>query len=148
MSGGGVYVYWALKPGARFNIPILSRHCAYVGETTSFRHRHEQHTRGDTVRSTPQKPWADLDPRCVLRIPLPAWKPLLRSVETVLIVCTWPVYNHRKNLWNPRRIPLHEALRQRQVRDRGGHPLNIRTAHVFVALALLVAAVALVGARW
>lgn len=144
---GGVYLYRTRKPGARFNWPILSRHFGYAGETTSFRHRHEQHTRGDTARSTPEKPWADLDPRCVLRIPLPPWKWLLRSVETVLIVCTWPVYNHQKNGWNPRRVPLHEALRQRQVRDRGGHPVNIRTAHVFVVL-LFLAAVALVGARW
>lgn len=136
---GGAYLYRGRKPGARFNIPFLSRHFIYAGETTSFRHRHEQHTRGDTVRTTPQKPWADLDPRCVLRIPLPPWKWLLRSVETVLIVLTWPVYNVQKNRWNPRRIPLSTAQRQRYLRDRGRHPLNVRPIHLFVLLMLALA---------
>ena len=39
---GGVYVYRTRKPAARFHVPLLSFHFAYVGETTSFRHRHQQ----------------------------------------------------------------------------------------------------------
>lgn len=138
---GGVYVYRGRKPFSWFNIPFLSRHFIYVGETVSFKLRHEQHTRGDTVRTTPQQPWADLDPRCVLRIPLPPWKWLLRSVETVLIVLTWPVYNHKKNLWNPRRIPLSTAQHQRYLRDRGRHPLNVRPIHLFALFMLALAMV-------
>jgi len=140
MFRGGVYLYRARKPGARYNIPILSRHFAYAGETNSFHHRHLQHTVGGGTYNAVAKPWADLDPVCVLRIPLPDWKWLRLSVETVLIVLTWPVYNHKKNLWNPRRIPLSVAHRQRMARDRGRHPVNLRPVHLFVLLVSLVAA--------
>jgi hypothetical protein len=137
---GGVYVYRGRKPGARFNIPIISRHFIYVGETTSFGHRHVEHVQGGGKYGAVAKPWADLDPRVVMRIPLPPWKWLLRSVETVLIGLTWPVYNHRKNQWNPRRIPLSVAHRQRLARDRGRHPFNVRPVHLFVFFVLLIAA--------
>jgi hypothetical protein len=112
MNRGGVYVYRTRKPAALFRIPLLSYHFAYVGETTSFFHRHLQHM--------DHQPWTDLEPRVVLRVPLPRWKWLLRSVETVLILALAPVYNHKKNLWNPRRIPLDSARLMRLARD--GNP--------------------------
>lgn len=120
MNGGGVYVYRCRKPGAIFGWPLIGRHFAYVGETTSFRHRHLQHTVGGGRYGHQAQPWADLDPVCVLRIPLPPWKWLLHAVETLFILILWPVYNHKKNLWNPRRIPMgvaramHAARTQRR----------------------------------
>lgn len=131
MSGGGVYVYRARKPAARYRIPLLSWHFAYVGETTSFFHRHLQHME--------QRPWADRSPYVAFRIPLPRWKWLLHTVETLVIVTVWPVYNHRKNLWNPRRITLTDQRRQRALRDRSGWCLNWSWGHSVVALALVVA---------
>lgn len=123
-----MYAYRTRKPCARFRIPFLSFHWGYVGETVSFWHRHRQH--GEN------QPWADLDPRCRIRIPLPPWKWLLRSVETLLIVALWPVYNHQKNRWNPRRIPLATALRQRRTRDRGGFRVNLTWAMLLPVLVL------------
>lgn len=122
------------------------RHFAYVGETTSFRDRHGQHMgnvgTGAKFESR-AKPWADLDPVCVLRIPLPRWKWLLRSVETLLIALLWPVYNHKKNLWNPRRIPLTSQRRQRFARDRRsfGVSWNFRAAHVLSVIYWIVVGV-------
>lgn len=129
---GGAYAYRTRKPGARYNLPILSRHFAYVGQTSSFWHRHRQHSEG--------KPWADLDPACY-RIPLPDWKWLRLVVEQLLIWALWPVYNVQGNRWNPRRITPIEARRQRMVRNRGRHPLNLTAAHgiVWGVLAALVA---------
>ena len=113
----GVYAYRTRKPMAILGLPFLGRHWAYVGETLNLELRHIQHTVGGGRYGTTAQPWADLDPRRVLRIPLPPWKWLLRSVETLLILLLWPVYNHSKNLWNPRRIPLQVAKAMRAVRD-------------------------------
>lgn len=128
---GGVYVYRARKPGARLRIPLLSWHFAYVGETNSFHHRHLQHTQGGGTYNTVPKPWADRDPYVVLRIPLPNWRWLRRSVETLLIALTWPAYNVSKNRWNPRRITPSAALAHRAQRDVGHRPLNVTLWHVF-----------------
>jgi hypothetical protein len=138
--GGGVYAYRTRKPGARFRIPFLSFHWGYVGETKSFARRHAQHIEGGGSFQSIAKPWSDLDPRCVIRIPLPPWKWLLHSVETVLITCTWPVYNHAKNQWNPRRIPLRAQVRQRALRNRLGWSPNVRPAHLLILATLAVVA--------
>jgi hypothetical protein len=127
---GGVYVYRARKPAARLRIPVLSYHFVYVGETTSFYHRHRQHTE--------QRPWADLEPRVVARIPLPSWKWLLHLVEALVILAVWPVYNHRKNLWNPRRVSLPMQAMQRRHRDRFGRTLNFTWAHAALLLAAMM----------
>lgn len=129
-ASGGVYVYRTRKPGAVFGWPIVGRHFAYVGETTSFHHRHLQHTVGGGRYGHQAQPWADLDPVCVLRVPLPRWKWLLHLVETLFILLLWPVYNDRKNHWNPRRIPLQVAKAMRAVRD--GH----RRGHTFFRVVL------------
>ncbi len=129
MSRGGVYVYRARKPNARLRIPLLSWHFAYVGETNSFHHRHLQHTRGGGTYRVVSKPWADRSPYVWLRIPLPDWKWLRLTVETLVILLVWPVYNHRKNLWNPRRIRLPMQHFQRRMRDRSGWCFNWTLAH-------------------
>jgi hypothetical protein len=146
---GGVYVYRCRKPTAIFRIPLLSFHFAYVGETTSFRHRHLQHTVGGGRYGHTAQPWADLEPRCVLRIPLPPWKWLLHAVETLLILLLWPVYNHSKNLWNPRRIPLQVAKAMRAVRDgRRKGLLFFRVVHAVKSGLLLVTFSLLAYAAW
>lgn len=127
---GGVYVYRARKPAARLRIPLLSYHFAYVGETTSFWHRHRQHTA--------ERPWADLEPRVVVRIPLPPWKWLLLSVETLVILLVWPAYNVKKNRWNPRRVPLAVQHRQRMRRDRGNIRINLRWSTALLWLPTLI----------
>lgn len=138
---GGVYVFRTRKPGAILGLPFLGRHFAYVGETTSFHHRIMQHVAGGGRFNAEQKHWADLDPKVALRIPLPPWKWLLRTVETLVILLVWPVYNHRKNLWNPRRVSLSMAAMQRRTRDRHDVAfrvfLAIRWYHLVAACALL-----------
>jgi hypothetical protein len=105
----------------------------YVGETVSFYHRARQHMGtsnyavGASKRSTvavkvPAQPWSDLNPVCRQIIKLPwwlCWKWVLRPLETLVMLCTWPVYNDAKNRWNPRRIPKSLARVQRSHRDAG-----------------------------
>jgi hypothetical protein len=102
---------------------FTGRHFAYVGETVSFKDRHREHIIGGGRWAKKCQPWSDLDPRCVLRLPLPPWKWLLHAIETFGILVCAPVYNDRKNKWNPRRIPLRSARRQRVKRD--GRKLKI-----------------------
>ena len=137
---GGVYVYRARKPGARFRIPLLSWHFGYVGETNSFYHRHQQHVYGLGAYGAPAKPWADRDPYVAFKIHLPDIVWLRRSVETLVIFAVWPVYNVQKNRWNPRRITPAVARQQRMARDRGRHPINIGSG--WLAVIILAAAVA------
>lgn len=136
----GVYVIRCRKPGARLALPFLSYHFAYVGESTSVERRLAQHLQGGGRYQVTAKPWSDLSPRCVMVVKLPRWKWLLKSIETILILITWPVYNHKKNQWNPRRISLSTQHRQRIVRDRtNGRSFNVTLAHlVFLAIVLLI----------
>lgn len=122
---------------------LSGRHFAYVGETFSFKDRHGEHIDGGGRYGKAAQPWADLSPRVAFRIPLPRWKPLLRAVETLLIMVLAPAYNHAKNGWNPRRIPLSAAKRQRAFRDRTrlGLSPNARPAHGATVALLVVAAV-------
>ena len=136
---------WASGGPWFFGLALLlcsGRHFAYVGETVSFRDRHGEHTRGGGRWARKAQPWADLDPRCVFRLPMPKWKWLLRSTETMLIFLLAPVYNHKKNLWNPRRITLNSARRQRRRRDKRENRwnFNLRPAHLVVIAALLITA--------
>ncbi len=139
MSRGGIYVYRCRKPGAFLGWPIIGRHTAYVGGTTSFYHRHGQHME--------QQPWSDLAPRCY-RIPLPTWKPLLHAAETLAILLLWPVYNHSKNLWNPRRIDLKTAKAMRYSRDRRIGGLIFRLWLGVRTLAFLGFAATIAYAAW
>jgi hypothetical protein len=154
--GAGVYIWRADKPGSvtagllrragiKIRIPFLMTHFAYVGETKSLRHRERQHRgnegTGDAFEQR-GKPWIDLNARIVFFLPLPRWKWLLRTVETLFILLTWPVYNHAKNLWNPRRIPLNVQHRQRRARNGRSLPVsvNFRPYHTIIILALIVGA--------
>lgn len=119
---------------------ITGRHFAYVGETVSFRDRHGEHVNGGGRWGRKAQPWSDLDAVCVLRIPMPKWKWMLRGVETTLIFLLAPVYNDRKNKWNPRRISLASSRQMRRRRDRRSVKLNVptpRLAH-FVVIAVLI----------
>jgi hypothetical protein len=141
---GGVYVYRMRKPGARFRIPLLSWHTGYVGETSSFYHRHQQHVYGLGKYATQPQPWSDREPYVWFRIPLPNWRWLRRSVETLFILLLWPVYNVQKNRWNPRRITPPVARQQRLARDAGRHPINIGSGW----LAIIIAICAVVAWYW
>lgn len=146
---GGVYGYRTRKPGAWWGLPFIGRHWAYIGETTSFYHRGKQHIEGGGTYQAVRKNWSDLDPKCYC-LPLPSWKWLLRSVETLAIVLTWPVYNIQKNRWNPRRIPPWQAAAQRAARDAEGwrgHMLRPLTA-IGARHALLLIPLMTITAFW
>jgi hypothetical protein len=114
----------------------------YVGETVSHHLRKRQHlgaSRFDPATGVAVKagfvkvlgqPWADLNP-VWHKINLPwwlCWKWVLRPLETMVILCTWPVYNDAKNHWNPRRIPKSIAKAQRATREAGGLTYTARAA--------------------
>jgi hypothetical protein len=119
-------------------VMLHGRHFAYVGETVDFARRHVQHTIGGGQYRSKQKPWADLEPTRYW-IPLPGWKWLLRTVETLVTYLTWPVYNDAKNRWNPRRRTWGQAIRQRKARDRRRLKLSFSPSPVHtMALVILV----------
>lgn len=152
-----LYVYRTDKPEAVFALPLIGRHFAYAGETWNEKARHLEHLEGSRVEDGGRydcepKSWSDLNPVRYL-IPLPWWcafKPVLRTLETLLMLVTWPVYNDRKNRWNPRRISIAQARRQRELRDLGV-PRALTAAPspaLVVGVALvLFAAVGFVAAR-
>lgn len=73
-----------------------------------------------TVGGCTAKPWTDLRPRRHTVIRLPWWlgfKWVLRPLETLVILALAPRYNHAKNQWNPRRVPLSTQAAQRFERD-------------------------------
>jgi hypothetical protein len=120
---------WWLGLGAWVLSP---RHFAYVGESSRVRSRKLDHLKGSVKFNQPPKPWVDLRPSHYF-IPVPGFKPVLLAIETAGILLLWPVYNHQKNLWNPRRIPLKTALRQRGSRDFTGFwSFNFRPAHALL----------------
>jgi hypothetical protein len=139
-NGAGAYVVRCRRPGfiGRLNIPIISRHTGYVGESMHVRAREMQHRNGSKKYGAMPQPWSDLDPKWYA-VPLPPVRAITLAVEAFLIFLLWPVYNHKKNLWNPRRIPLSSAKRQRAQRDLIGWSFNLRPIHiaVWVALAIL-----------
>lgn len=121
----------------------------YVGETVSFVLRSKQHLgismNQVTLTRNIGQPWSDLHPVMYRVISLPwwlCWKWVLRPLETLVMLVTWPVYNHAKNGWNPRRIPLHAAKVQRARRDQGLGLRPVIEAHVlrrlFIALMVTV----------
>jgi hypothetical protein len=131
----------------------------YVGETVSYHFRSRQHLgvshytgrtgrRLTTPVKVPSQPWSDLNPKMYKIIPLPwwlCWKWVLRPLETLVIWCTWPVYNDAKNRWNPRRIAKAHARNMRIRRDQGrglDQVVQVWIAHLLrralVGLTLLV----------
>lgn len=131
----------------------------YVGETVSFYFRSRQHMgmshysemgkgRLSTPVKVPAQPWSDLNPKMYKVIKLPwwlCWKWVLRPLETLVILCTWPVYNDAKNHWNPRRITKSLARAHRASRDMGtaSQVVRVWAAHllrrVLTGLVVLVA---------
>lgn len=137
-NGAGVYIFRTRRPGLFGRVPVVGRHFAYVGESGHVRFRRSVHLKGSVKYNSFPKPWTDLKPSWYF-IPLPFFpKVALRAVETLLIALLWPVYNHQKNLWNPRRIPLTAAKRQRGSRDVCGWSFNFRFAHLFLWIAVTV----------
>ena len=125
--------WWVSLIGLLFN----SRQFAYVGETVVLEQRRSEHLLGGGRWGKDQQPWADLKPT-FYSIPLPARKPLLRLVEWLMIQLVRPVYNHKHNLWNPRRIPLTTAKRQRARRDAWGWSFNMRPTHLAIILIIVI----------
>jgi hypothetical protein len=114
---GGVYL-WRTRKHAK----PWRRENGYVGESVSFKARKDDHL-GKGRYGHVAKDWTDLDPVMHRVIPLPwwlCWKWVLRPLETLVIVLTWPRYNDAKNRWNPRRVPLSVQKRQRAARDAAG----------------------------
>lgn len=122
----------------------------YVGETVSYYFRgKDQMGQG---RKGQEAPWSDLNPKRYQVIPLPwwlCWKWVLRPLETLVILCTWPVYNDAKNRWNPRRIPKDLAAAQREAREYGrgvAYTTRVTLAHgARIALQVAGAATVLIG---
>jgi hypothetical protein len=160
---GGVYL-WRVD----HHLNRARRVNGYVGETVSFFLRSRQHmgesrfdpVTGAVVKSrkpglatvkVPAQPWSDLNPVRHDVIKLPwwlCWKWVLRPLETLVIVLTWPVYNDAKNRWNPRRITKSMARLQRRQRDEGGMAYRARVgvAHAGrIAVQVAGAALVLVG---
>jgi hypothetical protein len=141
----------------------------YVGETVSFYLRSRQHmgvsrfdpVTGQVVKGKgsgmatvkiPAQPWSDLNPKRYDVIKLPwwlCWKWVLRPLETLVMLLTWPVYNDAKNRWNPRRIPKSIAAAQRQAREYGrgvAYTTRVTLAHgARIAVQLGGAALVVVG---
>jgi hypothetical protein len=138
-SRGGVYVWRTRKPGALLGWPIIGRHFAYVGETSSFKHRERQHL-GRPIPNDPYAStgaaWCDLAPRCY-RIPLRG-KWLRKIAEPLLVWTLFPVYNVQFNKHNPRRISRYRAIQMRATRDS-----RARRPHAIALAARLVGAL-----RW
>lgn len=138
---GGVYLWRVrhhLKPWRRVN--------GYVGESVSFYLRGRDHMGKGRFDQEAQS-WSDLDPVMHKIISLPwwlCWKWVMRPLETLVMLCTWPVYNDAKNRWNPRRITKSKARIQRAQRDQGALAYRVRvTTGRAVRIAFQVAGVAL-----
>lgn len=154
---GGVYL-WRVD----HHTNRARRVTGYVGETVSYYFRSRQHmgiSRFDPVTGKVGKtgevkvaaqPWSDLNPKMYKVIPLPwwlCWKWVLRPLETLIILLTWPVYNEAKNRWNPRRTIKSTARIQRAQRDRGGarQVMRVWTAHLFRQTVIAVTVLTAIG---
>lgn len=133
---GGIYL-WRTRKHAH----PTRRETGYVGLTNSFSRRERDHKGktaylredGTMVAST-EKPWMDLDAKVYRVIRLPwwlCWRWVLSPLETLVILLTWPRYNHAKNLWNPRRVALSRQRQQRLERDGEGTAYRLKV-RVFV----------------
>jgi hypothetical protein len=132
---GGVYL-WRVD----HHLNRARRVNGYVGETVSFYFRSRQHMgsshyadgtarRAGVAVKVASQPWSDLNPKMYRVIKLPwwlCWKWVLRPLETLMILCMWPVYNDSKNRWNPRRIDRGRARVERARRDSGAGPGRVK----------------------
>ena len=143
---GGCYLIRAKKPGAYFGWPVISRHVAYIGETTSYYHRRNQHFYGDTRWGHAPQPWSDLEPK-FYRLPTALWRykwaRLLQETMWIWLLC--PVYNVKQQPpWNIRRITKAKAQRQAWKRAELGVVYRVGAPLIRKAVALIIFA----GAVW
>jgi len=137
---GGVYLWRTRRHNS------LRRENGYVGESVNIYLRSRQHmgkgrfdSAGQVItsrrqQSAPAQPWSDLDAVCHTIIRLPwwlCWKWVLRPLETLVILATWPRYNDAKNHWNPRRVPKHVARLERSMRDGRGERATVRVIRIW-----------------
>ncbi len=145
----GLYVHRTRKPHAFLGLPIIGRHTAYVGETSSRYYRDRQHRYGGGTYGAIAKSYTDLDLK-IYPLPclFPGWKWARKVQEKFWILLLLPVYNVQWNKANPRRISPRQAESMRWARDaaRGklGVGVNLGRAVVRWALLLMV----LTGAGW
>lgn len=138
---GAVYGYRGRKPNALIGLPIIGRHWIYVGQSRNLRARHGEHMRGGGRYGRPPASWSDLAPKryILFRLPhCPQW--LLDLMEFLFIRLLFPVYNHKMNLGNPRRIPLKRAARMRTRRDVTRWSFYLGWHHLLLAAALVIVA--------
>lgn len=155
----GVYAWRAKKPNAPLGLPLIGRHWAYVGQTSSRWHRDNQHLSGDARYGSQAASWSDLEPKCY---PLPCLFPSWRwSRELSEWFWTWvllPVYPEKKQApWNLRRISRARAAKQRSAREerRAGRgwmkqkAVDILVTSVRLVIGAAILAALLIGVvRW
>jgi hypothetical protein len=119
----GLYVWRTRKPHAFLGLPVVGRHLAYVGMTSSRFHRDQQHLFG--TATAPPAPWSDLSPKPYpLPCLFPGWLFARRVQEKLWIFLLFPVYNDQWNHHNPRRITRSYARTLRLRRQAGGRRFN------------------------
>ncbi len=145
----GLYVHRTRKPHAFLGLPIIGRHFAYVGQTSSRYHRDRQHRYGGGRWNAVAKPYTDLDLKiypwpCVF----PRWEWARKTQEKFWILVLLPVYNDEWNKANPRRIPIGKAEAQRWARDaaRGRYGIGVNLGRAAARWALMLTVLA--GAGW
>lgn len=137
----GCYLWRTRKPSAFIGLPIIGRHNAYVGETSSRYFRDRQHVFGDGRYQQAGKPWSDLDPKPYpLPCLFPGWKWSRKVQEKLWIWLLLPVYNSDWNKHNPRRITPTKAQQQRWARQASGMKVNVGRVLARYALGLIVLA--------
>lgn len=146
----GVYVWRTKKPHAPIGLPIIGRHTAYVGQSSSHRHRERQHLGLDIRYGAPAASWSDLEPkRYTLWVLFPGWRRARLAQEWLWIKLLMPVYNDQHNRWNPRRISRRQARAQREARDArrsGRRPLsNWAVDMLLTSVRLIIVATLLAG---
>jgi hypothetical protein len=119
---GTVYCYHTWRPGPD-GAPTQVVEVGYVGQTVqTLAARDSQHrgvSRGPYGEAPRCQPWSDIIVGGVYVVEQGMWTcdELLRR-ELFHIDRLRPRYNHSGNLANRHRVPVHEARRQRQCRDR------------------------------
>jgi hypothetical protein len=138
----------------------MRREWGYVGESVNIGLRDLCHLGRCRHTNCKAKPWSDLRPRRHTIVRLPwwlGWKWVLRPLETLVMLALAPRYNHAKNKWNPRRIPIGQAMTQRF--EREGRPAAYRakvataqfsqaTLRFLGVLAIVVGIVGAVVTQW
>lgn len=146
----GCYAVRTRKPHAPLGLPIIGRHWAYVGITSSRYHRDRQHAFGDSrYAASGQAAWSDLSPRWYS---LPCLFPGSRwAREAQEYLWTWllcPAYPVPKQPpYNFRKISRNAAQNQRWARDRrrARNPLRNLVVDILVTSVRLVIGLSAIG---